>query len=113
MEIVSLEDFFRRTLGGRPNRMVVDIYNGVKFECACGQYHHFDLSLTPPVRELPRMRLVLPCPDDKGLTCVKIRGFFRFRFVSLIGVRDVKSLEQIDHAWFAREIPGPLGIDED
>ncbi len=93
--------------------MFVGIYNGVKFECACGQHHDFDSSLTPPVRELSGMRLVLPCPDDKSLTCVRIRGFFRFRFVSLIGVRDVKNLEEIDHAWYARNIAERLGIDED
>jgi len=88
MELVSLEEFGRRTMGGRPNMMDVSIYMGCRYECACGGTHKFDGVPDYILRELPGMRLVVACPDGDAVTCIKIRGFFRYRFESLFGSRD-------------------------
>ena len=86
METVSIEEFFRRTMGGRPNEMVVNIYKGCRYECGCGQAHSFDPATTSVLRELPGMRLVLACPEQENVvTCVKVKGWIRFRFKSLFG----------------------------
>ena len=86
MEIVTPDEFVRRTLGGRPNRMDTTIYEGCEYRCACGNVHVFSLSQTQVLRELPLMRLVLACPlGEDAVTCVKIRGWFKYRFQSLFG----------------------------
>ena len=86
MEIVPLEEFMRRTLGGRPVQIDATIYEGCEYQCACGSMHVFRLSETQVLRELPWMRLVLACPrGEDAVTCVKIRGWFRYRFQSLFG----------------------------
>jgi len=88
MEVVSLQEFWRRTMGGRPNRMDVSIYMGCPYECACGNTHEFDGIPDRVLRELPGMRLVVSCPETEAVTCIKIRGFFRYRLESLFGARD-------------------------
>ncbi len=91
MEIVTPDEFARRTLGGRPNRLDVTIYDGCEYQCACGEVHvfrpsGFEPSETQVLRELPWMRLVLACPlGEDAATCVKIRGWFKYRFQSLFG----------------------------
>lgn len=85
MEVVTPGDFFARTMGGRPCQMDVTIYAGCCFECACGDSHTFDPSTVRVMRELPGMRLVLGCSTGDAVTCVKIRGLFRYRLESLFG----------------------------
>ena len=84
MEIVSVEEFFHRTMGGRPNRMDVSIYKGCEYECGCGRVHVFDPATITVLRELPKMRLVLACSEQENVvTCIKIKGWINFRFASL------------------------------
>jgi hypothetical protein len=87
MQLVTSDEFFQATMGGRPNRLNMAPYEGVPFQCACGQAHPYHASAVPVLRELRGMRLVLPCPvTERHLTCVKVKGFFRFKgFESLFG----------------------------
>ena len=98
MKLLDPIDFFSETLGGRPSQMNTSVYNGYPFECACGQIHEFDSSQIEVLRELTKMRLVLVCPVNDGyITCVKIKGWFRFKgFESLIGTKVEEELDPID-----------------
>lgn len=88
MDIVPIEEFLRRTTGGRPNQMDVSIYAGCPLECACGNTHFFEPRAVRVLRELPAMSLVLQCPDGPFVTCIQIKGWFRYRFETLFGARD-------------------------
>ena len=87
MELIQLVDFQHRTLGGRPCQMEVSIYGGLPFDCACGRSHNFDPTWVRVLRELPKMRLVLSCPQDMAVNCVRIRGLFRRRLETLFGAK--------------------------
>jgi hypothetical protein len=102
MDIVPIEEFLRRTMGGRPNQMNVSIYEGCPFECACGKTHTFEPCAVHVLRELPWMRLVLECPHGPFVTCVSIKGWFRYRLKSLFGARDAAEPEETDNP-----SPGP------
>jgi len=94
MNIVPIADFICRTMGGRPNQMDVSIYAGCPFDCACGKSHAFDPGTIRVLRELPWMRLVLVCPEGEYLTCVKIKGWFRYRLESLFGTQAQPGVDQ-------------------
>jgi len=86
LELVPLEEFMARTVMGRPNQMDVTPYVGHEFECPCGVRHSFDPFRVKVLRELTWMRLVVSCPQGEAVTCVKVRGIFRFKgFKSLFG----------------------------
>jgi hypothetical protein len=85
MERVDLPEFTERTLGGWPTRMAMSTHEGKPFECACGCKHRFSESTVQVMRELPKGRLVLTCPDGKGVTCVCIKGLLETTFESLFG----------------------------
>lgn len=87
MKIITVPEFLGETAGGWPPKMNVTPYVGHKFECACGQMHEFT-HYTVVMRELSGMRLVLACPEQDAITCVKVKGIFRFKgFESLFGAR--------------------------
>ncbi len=98
MKLLSPNDFFAETMGGRPNMMDVSIYEGYPFECACGQIHSFSPSRVNIVRELPGRRLVFECPEEPNFaTCVKLKGILRFKgFVSLFGTRVEEDMDVMD-----------------
>ncbi len=92
MEIIPFGQFMAQTFGGRPNQMGLAPYSGHPFECACGVRHVFDPLTVTVLRELPGMRLVLACPQGDAVTCVKIKGLFRFKgFASLFGAQSSNS----------------------
>ncbi|MGH7146940.1 MAG: hypothetical protein ACREIJ_03460 [Nitrospiraceae bacterium] len=86
MDVYPFQEFFLRTVGGRPNQMNMAPYEGALFECACSETHHYSSLTVQVLRELPRARLVFACPNGKHVTCVKLKGIFRFKgFESLFG----------------------------
>ena len=85
MERVDLPEFMQRTLGGWPTRMAMSIHEGNPFECACGDVHYVSESRVQVIKELPKGRLVLTCPDSKGLTCVRLKGLLKPKLESLFG----------------------------
>ena len=95
MKLLSSTDFFAETMGGRPNKMEMNAYQGYPFLCACGKTHVFYSSQVEVLRELPKMRLVFECPDQPiFVTCVKVKGIFRFKgFESLFGTKVEKDLD--------------------
>lgn len=89
MEIVSLEEFYSRTTGGRTSKMDTTYYQGSYFLCGCGQEHCFEHNDIRVIRELPRMKLVLKRDKCNYVTCVKVRGLFKFKgFKSLFSTKD-------------------------
>jgi len=86
VDLIPFDDFMLRTIGGRPNQMNPQPFVGHRFDCSCGAWHVFDIASIKILRELPQMQLVLACPGGRGVTCVRVRGFFRFKgFDSLFG----------------------------
>ena len=79
MELVSLETFMARTMGGRPNQMNVAPYVGALYECGCGESHAFHPPASQVLRELSRMRLVIGSPDCDVINCVKVKGIVTFK----------------------------------
>ena len=89
MEIVSFEEFFSRTRGGRPNKMVTKYYEGHSFECGCGKIHLFDSREVKILRELSKMGLVLRHHSCGYVNCVKVKGVLFFKgFETLFSTKD-------------------------
>jgi hypothetical protein len=84
MKIIDMEEFFMTTWHqGWPPRMNMKLYDGDLYECVCGSSHEFHHSRV--ARELPKMHVVIECPRDVGLVCVKIKGIFSTKLVSQFG----------------------------
>ena len=82
-EIVSIDEFLSKTMGGRPCQLDLHIYQGCEFECGCGKTHTYSSHSTEVVREIPMLKLVLQQNDCKYVTLIKIKGIFKYRFESL------------------------------
>jgi hypothetical protein len=85
MELVDIAEFMQRTLGGWPTRMLMAAYEGNPFTCACGAVHQFSESAVQVMKELPKGRLVLSCPEGEHLTCIRLKGLEKPDFESLFG----------------------------
>ena len=83
VEKVDVQEFFKRTMGGRPCQLDLSIYIGCTYECGCGKTHTFSPSSTEVARELPMLKLVLQQNDCKYITAIKIKGFFKYKFETL------------------------------
>ena len=84
VKVVSLQEFYQSTFGGRPCQLDTSIYIGVEFDCGCGSTHRWDPYTMPVIRELPMLKLVIDIPSCGYVTFVKIKGFFKYRFESII-----------------------------
>lgn len=88
MQLLSSSDFFTETSNGRFSKMKTEIYDGKPFQCACGKTHFFYTGDVGVVREVFFMKLVVECPDQPNfLSCIKIKGLFRYKFESLLGTK--------------------------
>jgi hypothetical protein len=114
MNIISVEDFFAETMGGRQNTMDMSDYEGFKFNCACGKSHIFSSYEVKVLRELSKMRLFFECPDNHNFaTCVKLKGFFRFKgFESLFGTKFENDFDEMDVLKKAFEKKTGLKLDD-
>ena len=90
MERIDLPEFMQRTLGGWPTRMAMSTHEGKPFECACGDMHYFSEATVQVMRELPKGRLVLTCPNGRGITCVRLRGLLKPTLESLFGTVEIE-----------------------
>jgi len=88
MRKVSLPEFMSETTGGWPVRSDMLAYAGKEFECACGKKHIFHGDQAEVIRELGGMKFVFRCPERKGITLVKVKGFFSVTLESIIGVKE-------------------------
>lgn len=84
MKIITYTDFLERIERGWPNKLDLSAYIGMQYECVCGEKHYVHPGIKVS-KELPLMKMVILCPDGEGQTCVRIKGWFRPRFVSLFG----------------------------
>ena len=92
MQVVSVDEFTEKTLGGWPPQMDLSIYLGLDYECVCGK-HHLLKQNDEVLRELSKMRLVIACPNEAGITCVRIRGFIRRSLESQFGTQDLEETD--------------------
>ena len=53
-------------------------------EGGCGSSHRWDPYMMPVIRELPMLKLVIDNPSCGYVTFVKIKGFFKYRFESIV-----------------------------
>ena len=90
MELVDIAEFTQRTSGGWPTRMRMAAYEGRPFTCACGAVHRFAESAVQVMKELPKGRLVLSCPEGKCLTCIRLKGLEKPDFESLFGTAGIE-----------------------
>ena len=81
MQKVAIEEFARRTLGGRPVQANLSVYVSQSFECGCGESHHVHDDGVEALRELRNMRFVFQCLNNYA-TCVHIKGLFKPKFLS-------------------------------
>ena len=84
VKVVKIDEFYQYTFGGRPCQLDTSIYAGIEFECGCGSSHIWDPYRMPVIRELPALKLVIDNPDCGHVTFVKIKGFFKYRFESIV-----------------------------
>ena len=84
VKVVQIEEFYQNTFGGRPCQLDTSIYAGVKYDCGCGSSHAWDPYMMPVIRELPMLKLVIDNPSCGYVTFVKIKGFFKYRFESIV-----------------------------
>jgi len=90
MERVDYPEFMRRTDGGWPTHMAMSTHEGEPFECACGDTHDFSELTVQVLKELPKGRLVLTCPDEKGVTCVRLKGLLKPKIEPLFGTVEIE-----------------------
>lgn len=84
MKIMDFDYFFMTTWQqGWPPRMNMKLYDGKEYECVCGESHEFHHSRV--AREMKRMHVVIECPNNTGLVCVKIKGIFFTKLASQFG----------------------------
>lgn len=95
MEVIDGRSFLGRTAHGWTLKMDVSIYAGTSYDCGCGKCHVFDALGSVVLRELPGMKLVVACPDNLALTCVKIKGLTKYAFESSFATADVGVAETL------------------
>ena len=84
VKVVQIKEFYQNTFGGRPCQLDTSIYAGVEYDCGCGSSHAWDPYMMPVIRELPMLKLVIDNPSCGYVTFVKIKGFFKYRFESIV-----------------------------
>jgi hypothetical protein len=86
----------KETVGGFPLQAQMHIYEGVPYECGCGETHKFSQNRTEVVRELRIMKFVLGCQNG-FITLVKIKGFFSYKMTSLLSAKVIDSDEKFSN----------------
>ncbi len=87
MKIITSEEFMARASRAFPLNMNVSIYEGMSFECACGNTHAFSGDPSDILREMKGMQLLIVCPNKLGITCVKVAGMFRPQLKAQFGAK--------------------------
>ena len=89
VKILSFEEFFENTLGGRPNQAQMHIYNGKEYECGCGDRNLFYETDINVIRQLPGgLKFVFLNEKCGFVTCVKIKGLFSYKIESLFSAKE-------------------------
>ena len=84
VKVVDSREFVQNTMGGRPCQLDLSIYDGLYYECGCGEVHCFHSYATEVMREIPMLKIVIYDSHCGYGTLVKIKGFFKYRLESLL-----------------------------
>ena len=87
VEVVSMDEFNQKTLGGVPLRRKMYVYEGIPYECGCGETHLFSSSQTRVFCELSGRDYVFLCLNEY-VTLVKVKGFSSHKFKSLLSAKN-------------------------
>lgn len=87
VDVVSKDEFDRKTLGGVPLKLKMHVYDGIPYECGCGETHLFSPSQTRVVCEIGTRDFVFLCLNEY-VTLVKVKGFTSHKFKSLLSARN-------------------------
>ena len=85
MDILDWNSFMEKTMGGMPLNADMSIYEGLTFECACGDVHEFDTHSCNVLRELKRMTFVISPKYCGGINAVKVKGLFKVSMETQFG----------------------------
>jgi hypothetical protein len=86
VDVVSMEEFDRKTVGGVPLKKRMNVFDGIPYECGCGETHQFSPSQTRVFCELGGRDYVFWCLNEY-LTLVKVKGFATHKFKSLLSAK--------------------------
>jgi hypothetical protein len=86
VEVVSKDEFDEKTWGGVPLKLKMTVYEGIPYECGCGDTHPFSDSQTQVVCEIGGRDFVFLCLNEY-VTLVKVKGFASYRFKSLLSAK--------------------------
>ncbi len=92
VEVVSMDEFNQKTLGGVPLRRKMYVYEGIPYECGCGETHLFSPSQTRVFCELGGRDYVFLCLNEY-VTLVKVKGFSSLKFKSLLSAKVVDPIK--------------------
>jgi hypothetical protein len=87
VEVVSKDELFQKIVGGVPLKKKMDIFDGIPYECGCGETHIFSQSQTRVYCELGGRDYVFWCLNEY-FTLVKVKGFSSHKFKSLLSAKN-------------------------
>ncbi|MBT3435461.1 MAG: hypothetical protein HOC91_11155 [Nitrospinaceae bacterium] len=87
VDVVEKEELLKKTMGGVPVKKGMFVYNGIPYECGCGETHKFSESQTRIFCELGARNFVFLCLDEY-LTLVKVKGFVTHKFKSVLSAKN-------------------------
>jgi len=96
VKLVSFKDFYLEIGNGRDNQYNHEnfrIYVGLDYDCGCGKKHIYDGINNLAKWECTGLRFVMINSSCKYLTLIKIKGFFKRRFESLMSTKMPKDSE--------------------
>ncbi len=86
-KVVSKDEFFKKNMGGVPLRRKMHVYEGIHYECGCGETHLFSPSQTRVFCELGTRSFVFRCRNEY-VTLIKVKGFSSYKFISLLSAKN-------------------------
>jgi hypothetical protein len=82
---VDFANFMSNTMGGWPPKANMSVYEGMKFECACGEWHEFYQHNCAVLRELKGMTFVISYQNCEYVNAVKVKGLFKPKLETQFG----------------------------
>ncbi len=87
VEVVGMDEFNQKTWCGVPLKLKMQVYEGIPYECGCGETHLFSQSQTRVFCEIGTREFVFLCLNEY-LTLIKVKGFSSLRFKSLLSAKN-------------------------
>ena len=80
VDVVEKEELLKKTMGGVPVKKGMFVYNGIPYECGCGDKHLLEYAVFDLVA--PPAKFIFQCENDY-LTAVKVKGLFKQKSIEL------------------------------